>query len=86
MDYESHPDEWVFAGSRPAIINGAYYLQKTKGGKGKLISGVPGVNRAKVLVLGGGTVGEEGVRIDRQFHLQLAKTRQTNIGNPHISA
>lgn len=27
---------------RMAIINGAYYLQKTKGGKGKLISGVPG--------------------------------------------
>ena len=46
-----------------AIINGAYYLQKTKGGKGKLISGVPGVNRAKVLVLGGGTVGEAAARM-----------------------
>ena len=21
MDYESHPDEWVFAGSRPAVID-----------------------------------------------------------------
>ena len=30
---------------RMATLNGAYYLQKTKGGKGKLISGVPGVNR-----------------------------------------
>ena len=29
---------------RMATINGAYYLQKTKGGKGKLICGVPGVN------------------------------------------
>ena len=28
---------------RMAAINGAYYLQKTKGGKGKLIGGVPGV-------------------------------------------
>ena len=36
---------------RMAIINGAFYLQKTKGGKGKLMSGVPGVNRVKVLVL-----------------------------------
>ena len=27
---------------RMATINGAYYLQKTKGGKGKLICGVPG--------------------------------------------
>ena len=41
-----------------ATLNGAYYLQKTKGGKGKLISGVPGVSPAKVLVLGGGVVGE----------------------------
>ncbi len=48
---------------RMATINGAYYLQKTKGGKGKLISGVPGVNRAKVLVLGGGTVGEAAARM-----------------------
>lgn len=48
---------------RMAIINGAYYLQKTKGGKGKLISGVPGVNRTKVLVLGGGTVGEAAARM-----------------------
>ena len=43
---------------RMATLNGAYYLQKTKGGKGKLISGVPGVSPAKVLVLGGGVVGE----------------------------
>ena len=48
---------------RMATINGAYYLQKTKGGKGKLISGVPGVNRTKVLVLGGGTVGEAAARM-----------------------
>ena len=43
---------------RMATLNGAYYLQKTKGGKGKLISGVPGVSPARVLVLGGGIVGE----------------------------
>ena len=48
---------------RMATLNGAYYLQKTKGGKGKLISGVPGVNRTKVLVLGGGTVGEAAARM-----------------------
>lgn len=47
---------------RMAALNGAYYLQKTKGGKGKLISGVPGVRPAKVLVLGGGTVGEAAAR------------------------
>ena len=48
---------------RMAVQNGAYYLQKTQGGKGKLMAGVPGVKPAKVLVLGGGTVGEASARI-----------------------
>lgn len=48
---------------RMASLNGAFYLQKTKGGKGKLISGVPGVKPTKVLVLGGGTVGEAAARM-----------------------
>ncbi|MBQ7420983.1 MAG: alanine dehydrogenase [Prevotella sp.] len=48
---------------RMAAINGAYYLQKTKGGMGKLISGVPGVSPVRVLVLGGGTVGEAAARL-----------------------
>ncbi len=48
---------------RMASINGASYLQKTKGGKGKLMSGVPGVKPAKVLVLGGGIVGEAAARM-----------------------
>ena len=48
---------------RMATINGAYYLQKTKGGKGKLICGVPGVKPAKVLVLGGGIVGQAAARV-----------------------
>ena len=48
---------------RMGVMEGAYYLQKTKGGKGKLISGVPGVKPAKVLVLGGGTVGEAAARM-----------------------
>ncbi len=48
---------------RMAAINGAYYLQKTKGGKGKLICGVPGVKPVKVLVLGGGIVGQAAARV-----------------------
>ena len=48
---------------RMAIVNGSYYLQKTKGGKGKLICGVPGVSPSKVLVLGGGIVGEAAARV-----------------------
>lgn len=48
---------------RMATINGAYYLQKTKGGKGKLTCGVPGVKPAKVVVIGGGIVGQAAARV-----------------------
>lgn len=48
---------------RMATINGSYYLQKTKGGKGKLICGVPGVRPTKVVVLGGGIVGQAAARV-----------------------
>ena len=48
---------------RMAVLNGAHYLQTTKGGNGKLICGVPGVLPARVLVLGGGTVGEAAARM-----------------------
>ena len=47
---------------RMAALNGAFYLQKTKGGNGKLVNGVPGVKPAKFLVLGGGVVGEAAAR------------------------
>ena len=48
---------------RMATINGAHYLQNTKGGKGKLICGVPGVKPAKVVILGGGIVGQASARV-----------------------
>ena len=48
---------------RMATISGTYYLQKTKGGNGKLICGVPCVKPAKVVVLGGGIVGQAAARV-----------------------
>lgn len=48
---------------RMASLNGAYYLQRTKGGKGRLVDSVPGVLPARVLVLGAGTVGEAAARM-----------------------
>jgi alanine dehydrogenase len=74
---------------RMATLNGAYYLQKTKGGKGKLISGVPGVSPARVLVLGGGVVGEAaalmaaGLGADVTIaDISLPRLRQLNIETP----
>lgn len=42
---------------RMATQGGARFLEKPQGGKGILLGGVPGVKPARVLVLGGGTVG-----------------------------
>lgn len=42
---------------RLAIQEGAKYLEKAYGGRGVLLSGVPGVSCGKVVVLGGGNVG-----------------------------
>ncbi len=48
---------------RLSVIEGSKYLQKTFGGKGKLISSVPGVASTKVLVIGGGIVGTNAARM-----------------------
>jgi alanine dehydrogenase len=42
---------------RMSVHAGAHYLEKIHGGRGVLISGVPGVLPAKVVILGGGVVG-----------------------------
>lgn len=42
---------------RMATQEGARFLERPQGGKGKLMGGVPGVKPAKVLVIGGGVVG-----------------------------
>lgn len=48
---------------RMAIQEGAKYLEKTYGGKGVLLSGVPGVSPGNVLILGGGIVGTNAAKI-----------------------
>jgi alanine dehydrogenase len=48
---------------RMAIQAGAHYLEKAHGGKGVLLGGVPGVDPAKVVVLGGGVVGTHAIHI-----------------------
>jgi len=48
---------------RMSIQAGAYFLEKAHGGLGMLLGGVPGVDPAKVVVLGGGVVGTHAVAI-----------------------
>jgi alanine dehydrogenase len=48
---------------RMAVQVGARYLERTQGGKGILLAGVPGVEPGKVVILGSGVVGSSATRI-----------------------
>ena len=66
----SHPDRSLpllvpmsEVAGRMAVQEGAKYLEKPMQGKGILLGGVPGVEPAKVLILGGGVVGTEAAKM-----------------------
>jgi alanine dehydrogenase len=48
---------------RMAVQAGAHCLEREAGGAGILLGGVPGVKAANVVVLGGGTVGTNAIRV-----------------------
>jgi alanine dehydrogenase len=52
---------------RMAPQEGAKYLERTMGGRGVLLGGVPGTEPANVLVLGGGIVGTNAAKIAAGF-------------------
>lgn len=57
---------------RLAVQQGAKYLEKTQGGAGLLLGGVPGVAPANVLILGGGVVGSNAATIAAGMGAQVA--------------
>lgn len=48
---------------RLSVQEGAKYLEKTYGGRGVLLAGVPGVSSGKVVILGGGNVGTNACKM-----------------------
>lgn len=48
---------------RLSVQEGAKYIEKTYGGAGILLAGVPGTPKANVVILGGGSVGTNACRI-----------------------
>jgi alanine dehydrogenase len=48
---------------RLSVQEGAKYLEKTFGGRGILLGGVPGVPRGKIAIIGGGVVGTNACKI-----------------------
>ena len=48
---------------RLSVQEGAKYLEKQYGGRGVLLSGVPGVEKGNVVIIGGGAVGTNACKI-----------------------
>ncbi|ERI07781.1 alanine dehydrogenase [Aneurinibacillus aneurinilyticus] len=48
---------------RMSVQIGAQFLEKSKGGKGVLLAGVPGVEAGRVTIVGGGIVGSNAAKI-----------------------
>ncbi|WP_458121382.1 alanine dehydrogenase [Paenibacillus sp. Z6-24] len=48
---------------RMAVQIGAQFLERPHGGKGILLSGVPGVKKGKVTIIGGGVVGTNAAKV-----------------------
>lgn len=48
---------------RMAVQIGAQFLEKPYGGKGVLLGGVPGVQQAEVVIIGGGVVGTNAAKV-----------------------
>jgi len=57
---------------RMSVQVGAFYLQRTNGGRGVLLGGVPGVLPAKVVIVGGGVVGINAAKMAVGLGAQLA--------------
>ena len=66
---------------RLSVQVGAHYLMKTYGGRGVLLSGVPGVERGKVAILGAGVVGVNAARIavGLNAHVTMLDTRSERL-------
>jgi alanine dehydrogenase len=48
---------------RMAVQIGAHYLERSQGGRGVLMGGIPGVEPAQVVILGAGVVGSAATRV-----------------------
>lgn len=56
---------------RMSVQVGAHYLERTNGGRGVLLGGVPGVAPASVVIIGGGIVGLNAAQIALGFGAEV---------------
>ncbi len=71
---------------RMSIQAAANYLQQPNGGSGKLIGGVPGVAPAKIVVIGGGVVGQHAAEMAVGLGGDVTILDRNNDVLDHVSA
>lgn len=66
---------------RMAVQVGAHFLERDHGGRGVLLGGVPGVNPADVVIIGGGIVGRNAARMAYGMgaHVTVLDTQATTL-------
>ncbi|WP_411702481.1 alanine dehydrogenase [Corynebacterium sp. LaCa142] len=57
---------------RLAVIEGSHHLLSTQGGRGLLVSGIPGTQPARVVVIGGGQVGASAVAMAHGLRAEVS--------------
>lgn len=69
---------------RMAALVGAFYLQKKWGGVGLLLSGVAGVRKGKVVVLGGGVVGKNAAQVALALGADVTIVDENSARRSHL--
>lgn len=66
---------------RMAVQVGAHFLERAHGGRGVLLGGVPGVNPADVVIIGGGIVGRNSARMAQGMgaHVAILDTKAETL-------
>ena len=71
---------------RMSIQAGAHCLESAQGGAGVLLGGVPGVAPGKVVVIGGGVVGENAIQIRRPRRRRDRARPRRDRARPPVTA
>jgi alanine dehydrogenase len=71
---------------RMAAQVGAHYLERPQGGRGVLLGGVPGVEPAKVVVIGAGAVGSNAALIAAGMQADVTVTARSPGSMTNIAA
>ena len=66
---------------RMSIQEGAKYLERPQMGRGILLGGVPGVEPATILILGGGVVGANAAKVAAGFGAAVSSSTSTWTGS-----